>query len=173
MQLRPIHVGRFLFTSTFTLCATLSLMAAPAAAQSLLEAWVFIHSRALIPFEQLKETADGTLVAPDHPSIEKGGTEVWSVVDKSNCIIRVENTASGVAAEFYLNNMSAKRATVFKSDGNFLIGLMGDKPIQCQHQQSEKFCTHFITLTSADTGGYRAIERTLNHIYAKFCRHGA
>ena len=178
MQLRPTLVGRFLFgrllfASTFTLCAGLSLMSAPAAAQTLLETWVFVHSRALIPLDQLKEAADGTLVAPDHPGIAKDGTEVWSVLDQSNCIIRLENTSSGTAAEFYLNNMSATRATVFKSDGNFLIGLMGDKPIQCRHRQSEKLCDRFMTLTSVDTGGYRAMERALNHIYAKFCRHGA
>jgi hypothetical protein len=155
------------------ICTGLLLTPAPAAAQSLLEAWVFVHHRALIPIDQLTESADGTLVPPDHPDIASEGSEVWSVVDKPNCILRVENTSTGAVTEFYLNNMSATRATVLKADGSFLIGLMGQKPVHCQLRQSEKFCDHFTTLASIDTRGYRAIERALNHIYARFCRHEA
>lgn len=171
MQLRSFHDGLFQFAHMCVACIGLLLMPAPAAAQSLLEAWVFAQHRALIPIDQLKETTDGTLVPPDHPDIAKEGREVWSVLDKPNCIIRVEIASSGTATEFYLNNMSATRATVFKPDGSFLIGVMGDKPVQCRHRQSEKVCDHFTTLTSPDTRGYRAIEQALNHIYAKFCRH--
>lgn len=172
MQLRSILVGRFLFASKYAVCASLLVLSsAPAGAQSLLEAWVFAHHRALVPLEQLKESTDGTLVPPGHPDIASEGTEVWSVIDKPNCIIRAENASSGSITEFYLNNMSAIRPTVLKSDGSFQIGLMGDKPVQCRHRQSEKLCDHFTTLVSADSRGYRAIERALDHIYATFCRH--
>lgn len=171
MQLRPRLVGRSPFANLCAVGASLLLTSPPAAAQSLLEAWVFAQHRAAIPIDQLKETADGTLVPPDHSDAAKKGPEVWSVIDKPNCIIRVENASSGTIAEFYLNNMSAMRPTVLKSDGSFQIGLMGDKPVHCLHRQSEKICDHFTTLTSSNTHGYRAIERALNHIYARFCRH--
>lgn len=173
MQLRPILVPRLLFVSMLAIGANLLLTPAPAQAQSLLETWVFAHHRALIPIDQLKESADGTLVPPDHPASAGEGTEVWSVVDKPNCIIRVKNTSSGAVTEYYLNNMSATRPTVIKSDGSFQIGLMGDKPVHCQHRQSEAICGHLMTLASVDSSGYRAIERALNHIYARFCRHEA
>jgi hypothetical protein len=171
MQLRPLIAGRFLLANICAVSASLPLTSPPAAAQSLLEAWVFAQHRAAIPIEQLKESADGTLVPPDHSNTAREGSEVWSVIDKPNCIIRVENASAGTVAEFYLNNMSATRPTVLKPDGSFQIGLMGDKPVHCMHRQSEKRCDHFTTLASSDATGYRAIEKALNHIYAEFCRH--
>jgi len=171
MQWRSILVSAFRSANICAVWASLLLMPAPAAAQSLLEAWVFAHHRALIPIEQLKESGDGTIVAPEDPDIAKEGTEVWSIIDKPNCIIRVEHSSSGSVTEFYLNNMSATRPTLLRSDGSFQIGLMGDKPVHCRHTQSEKLCEHFTTLPSSDANGYRAIEKALNHIYAKYCRY--
>ncbi|HWV80665.1 MAG TPA: hypothetical protein VNZ50_04505 [Hyphomicrobiaceae bacterium] len=173
MPLRSILGGRSLSAGMCAACTGLLLTPTPTAAQSLLEAWVFVHHGALIPLDQLKESADGTLVPPVHSGSAREGSEVWSVIDKRNCIVRVENTSSGAATEFYLNNMSATRPTVLKPDGSFQVGLMGEKPVHCQLRQSEKLCDHFTTVASIDTGGYRAIERALNHIYAKFCRYEA
>jgi hypothetical protein len=170
MRLRSTLVAQSLFANICALGACLLLAPATAKAQSLLESWAFVHHRALIPIDELKESADGTLVTPDHPGVAKEDAEVWTVIDKPGCIIRAENTSSGAVTEFYLNNMSSTRATVLKADGSFLIGVMGDKPVQCRHLQSEKLCDHFTTLTSSDSRGYRAIERTLNHIYGTFCR---
>ncbi len=168
MQSRS-HFPR-LFSASCAIGACLLLVPTAAGAQSLLEAWVFAQHRALIPIDELKETSDGTLVPPDHPEIARDGMEIWSVLNKRDCVIRRENPQSGTTTEYYLNNMSAIRPTIFKADGSFQIGLIGDKPVHCQYQKSEKHCEHFATIVSSDRKGYRAIDKALNHIYANFCR---
>lgn len=150
-------------------CACLLLTPSTIAAQSLLKAWVFAHHRGLIPIDQLKEAGDGTLVPPDHPEIMKEGSEVWSVIDKRNCVLRVEYAASKPTTDYYLNNISPTRPTIFKADGGYQIGLMGDKPVHCRQAQSGQLCEYFTTLVSADNDGYRAIKHALNHIYERFC----
>ena len=155
--------------NAFFLCACLLLTPGTAAAQSLLETWVFAHHHGLIPIDQLKETSDGTLVTPDHPKIMKEGSEVWSVIDKRNCVIRVEYSASKPTTDYYLNNISVTRPTIFKAAGGYQIGLMGEKPVHCRHSQSGELCEHFTTLDATDRNGYRAIKYALNHIYGRLC----
>jgi hypothetical protein len=135
-----------------------------------LEAWAFAHYHANIPLGKFQAAADGTLVPPDDSADVMGGAETWIVVDRHNCVLR-SNRPTGEATEYYLNNISQSRPTIYRSDDTFQIGLMGNEPIRCRMSDSSKQCDYFFPLEFTGTDRYRAAVKALNHIYANFCKY--
>jgi hypothetical protein len=165
MQSRSIS-----FVAIGAICSILLLAPATAAAQSLLEAWAFAHYRATIPLAKFQAAGDRALVPPDDAALLVGGAETWTVVDSRRCVLR-SSRPSGEATEYYLNNISQSRPTIYRSDDTFEIGFMGDEPIRCRMSNSGKQCDYFFPLEFTSTVRYRAAVEALNHIYANFCKY--
>jgi len=151
------------------LCTFPQYAAATSAEQSLLEAWAFAYYRGAISIERFHTAADGALMPPADPEMNKE-TDSWFVIDKPNCII-LGRSSMRTATEYYLNNISGNRPTIYKSDDTFHIGLMGDEPIRCQIEKSNKQCDYFFTLPVVGADRYRAVIDALDRIYTSFCRY--
>ena len=152
------------------LCAIFLSNPAPAAERSLLQAWAFAHYRGAIPFERLQTDAHGAITPPSNAENSGEETNYWTVIDDPNFILR-SGTSSITATDYYLNNISRIRPTVYKSDGTFHIGLMGDQPIRCQIENSNKQCDHFFILRVEGADRYHAVIQALDGIYANFCKY--
>lgn len=165
--MRPRPVSRL---GICAVCISLLLAPATAAAQSLLEAWAFADYRGIISLGELQTAADGSLTLPDTKAQSRESAETWIVIDASKCVLR-KTLPSGDATEYYLNNISATRPTMYRSDDIFQVGLMGNEPIRCRFSDSDKQCDHFFRLEFTGSDRYRAGVKALDHIYAHFCRY--
>jgi hypothetical protein len=146
------------------------IVAGPVHAQTLLETFVFMHNSGWIDIDDLKESADGKLLEPPSRFISKGSPNVWSVVDRDNCILRNDTPGLQLSTTFYLNHVIPGSRTSMPRQNVYRLTMYGDKAIVCTSERGVTDCEQKLEIDAINDYVLLRFRKAIDFVFTKYCK---
>jgi hypothetical protein len=124
-----------------------------------------------IDIDDLKETPEGKLIEPPSRYISKDSPNVWSVVDRDNCILRNDTPGLQLSTTYYLNHVVPGSRAYMPRKNVYRLTMYGDKTIACTTERGATDCQRELVVDAINDYTLLRFRKAIDFIFARYCKY--